>query len=298
MRSRSQILQVLLIFAAVSVLARKHLTEVLGFVAPRFSPSSRPVAVPTVNRQPQRPLTSRAAEVASSGGPDDDEDDGGFLKFLKVENDDANLLSPEEYKQALVQEIEVERKKLYIGGQVKPGNLIVPWKAPDEAELEVEAREKLKKTGIYDPEGDPEEMKEAGIEITLDLIGGQDVDIKWQVGDPGNTVGYIIERKRAQDPNFYEIVSYEEAKVGDSLMAKSYAGAKYNFNDQLVPSGSWTYRVVCRDRMGQVSIIDTKDLVVPVGSQMDSNVQAIVFVVGLLGALGLTAIFAELKDGM
>jgi len=285
--------QVFFIFAAVALLARKHLTEVLGFVTPRFSPSSRPVAV---NRQQQRPLTSRAAEVSSSGG--DDDDDGGFLKFLKVETDEAATLSPEEYKQALMQEIEVERKKLYIGGVVKPGNLIVPWKGPDEAELEAEAKARLKKTGILNPDGTDVDDEEEGTDITLNLVGGQDVEIDWQVGDPGATVGYIIERKRAQDPNFYEIASYEEAKLGDTLMAKSYAGAKYLYVDQLVPPGSWTFRVVCRDRMGQVSIIDTKDLVVPVGEQLDSNLTAGIFVFSIVALLGVFTIYATLKDGM
>merc|ERR1719362_2523867 len=82
---------------------------------------------------------SRAAE----------DEDGGFMSFLKVEQEIE--LSPEEFQIALTQEIENQRRKYYINGVVKENNLIVPWRPVEEKALEADARRALKKNGIVDP---------------------------------------------------------------------------------------------------------------------------------------------------
>jgi len=265
------ILQVL-VFAAALITVR-NFAGVLGFINPRVSPSaaSRPVA------RTLRELTRLAADKK-------EEDDGGFLKFLKVEQDDA-MLSPEEYKQALEAEIEAERKKLYIGGKVKKGNLIVPWKEPDEAELKRDAQEKLRNNGIYDPEGNEEVSEEEQAKVELTLVGGQDVLLKWTAGEPGETLGYIIERKRGQDPNFYELTSYEQQDASQ-LLVKSFAGAKYDWEDKLVAPGAWAYRVLRKERDGDVIIVDTKDIVVPsapiIGNLAGSAIAGTIIIVSLI----------------
>jgi len=283
MRSRARVLQVLLVITAAVVLSR-NAVEVLGFINPRSSPAtSRSTGVPQAIRL-QKPLTARAAEEA-------DDDDGGFLKFLKVEADQA--LSADEYKQALEQEIEVERKKLYIGGTVKPGNLIVPWKDVDEDELEEAARGKLRKAGIFDPDGDegiPEEEKGT---LDIEIIGGEDVELKWTIGDPGDSIGYIIECKRPQDPNYYEIGTYEDQLTfGQTLSAKSYNGAKYEFVDIAKTPGPYTYRVLQRDNSGEVRVIFTKDVVIPQGQVLTFN-----FAIAGFGVLFAAALFALSTTG-
>jgi len=192
-------------------------------------------------------------------GKKDGEEDEGFLKFLKVEQDIE--LSPEEYAMAMEQEVESQRKRYYIGGVVKENNLIVPWKPVDEKQLIKDARKQLKKNGILDPAGEVNEDEEDS-EIELGLIGAEDVSIEWTAGDPGTKVGYIIEKKRAKDTNFREIATYER---GDQsfLLAKPYGGHEYSYADELCEPGSWTFRVLCRYRSGEIQVLDQKDITVP-----------------------------------
>ncbi|CAK0849708.1 unnamed protein product [Prorocentrum cordatum] len=198
---------------------------------------------------PPRPCAAAGALVARRAeGKKDGEEDEGFLKFLKVEQDIE--LSPEEYAMAMEQEVESQRKRYYIGGVVKENNLIVPWKPVDEKQLIKDARKQLKKNGILDPAGEVNEDEEDS-EIELGLIGAEDVSIEWTAGDPGTKVGYIIEKKRAKDTNFREIATYER---GDQsfLLAKPYGGHEYSYADELCEPGSWTFRVLCRYRSGEI----------------------------------------------
>jgi len=227
-------------------------------------------------------LRGASAATARSAEGEGKEEEGGFLKFLKVEQDIE--LSPEEYKMALDQEIEAQRKRYYIGGEVKPNNLIVPWKPVDEKQLEADARRQLKKNGIVDPSGEPMRDTDEDSLIDIQIIGEQDVQIDWTAGVPGTKVGYIVERKRQQETNFQEIATYEN--MGTSfLLAQPYAGHEYSFTDEIVAPGPYTYRVLCRVRSGEISVVDQKDIVVPELSGVDSGAALIVFVVATVVVL-------------
>jgi len=217
--------------------------------------------------------------------PKKDEGEGGFMKFLKVEQDIE--LSPEEYTLALEQEVESLRKRYYIGGVVKEGNLIVPWKPVDEKALAKDARRNLKKNGIADPEGGVS-LDEEDSEVDVSLIGEQDVRLDWMGGAPGTKVGYIVERKRAADMNFQEIATYEN--MGTSfLLAKQYAGHEYTFSDELLKPGTYSYRVLCRYRSGEISVVDKKDITVPELSGVDSGT-ALIFL-GVVSVIVVGASF-------
>jgi len=223
-------------------------------------------AVPTALRG-SRSLTARFAEGEGEGG----KDDGGFMKFLKVEQDIE--LSPEEYALALEQEVEAQRKRYYINGVVKPNNLVVPWKPVDEKQLEGDARRQLKKNGIADPAGGDVTIRddEEDSLIDLQLIGEQDIQIEWTGGVPGTKVGYIIERKPTSQTNYREIASFENGNTA-YLLAQEYKGHEYSHSDQLVPPGTYNYRVLVRTREGQISVVDEKDIEVPELSGVDNNI--------------------------
>jgi hypothetical protein len=206
-----------------------------------------------------RPALAPAGQLVARRAEGETEEGEGFLKFLKVEQDIE--LSPEEYAMALEQEVESQRKRYYIGGVVKTNNLIVPWKPVDEKQLLKDARKQLKKNGILDPAGEVNEDEEDS-DIGLGLIGAEDVSIEWTAGDPGTKVGYIVEKKRAKDTNFREIATYERADQA-FLLAKPYGGHEYTYADELVDPGSWTYRVLCRYRSGEIQVLDQKDITVP-----------------------------------
>jgi len=208
--------------------------------------------------------------------------------FIKVEQDIS--LTPEEYKLALDQEMEAERKKYYINGVVKPGNLVVPWKDVDEKELEASARGNLQKNGINDPAGG-RQLGGDDSDIDVQVIGEQDVKVEWKSGEPGSKVGYIIERKPAGAMSFQEVGSYENQEQS-FLLIKEYAGHEYSFDSQMVPPGTWTYRVLCRFRSGEISVVDQKDVVVPELSGMDQSTAA----AGFLAALFVASVGSYLAD--
>mmetsp|Transcript_39480 Transcript_39480/g.104361 ORF Transcript_39480/g.104361 Transcript_39480/m.104361 type:complete len:281 (+) Transcript_39480:102-944(+) len=218
-----------------------------------------------------RPAVRSAVARRAEG--DEKKDEGGFMKFLKVEQDIE--LSPEEYELAMEQEITSLRKRYYIGGVVKEGNLIVPWKPVEEKQLEKDARRNLKKNGIADPEGGSN-LDEEDSKVDAILIGEQDVRLDWAGGAPGTKVGYIVERKRAADMNFQEIATYENMATS-YLLAKQFAGHEYQFLDDLLKPGSYSYRVLCRYRSGDIKVIDKKDITVPELSGIDSGAALIVF---------------------
>jgi hypothetical protein len=222
---------------------------------------------------PAGSLVARRAEEKK------EEENEGFLKFLKVEQDIE--LSPEEYSMALEQEVESQRKRYYIGGVVKANNLIVPWKPVDEKQLLKDARKQLKKNGILDPKGEVNEDEEDS-DIELGLIGSEDVSIEWTAGDPGTKVGYIVEKKRAKDTNFREIATYERADQA-FLLAKPYGGHEYTYSDELCDPGSWTYRVLCRYRSGEIQVLDQKDITVP-------EMTGLPFGNALIGFLGIVLV--------
>jgi len=162
---------------------------------------------------------------------------------------------------------------------VKPGNLVVPWKDVDEDELKEEAVKKLKKAGIFDPDS-TEVEEEIEYPLVTSIVGGTDVVLQWIVGEPGDSVGYIIEAKRAQDPSFYERGSYEDLQTfGELLTAKTYPGHRYSFTDVNQPPGAYTYRVVRRNRAGDVQVVHTADVIVPQSSGFSDGV-----LYGLFGA--------------
>lgn len=214
-------------------------------------------------------------------------EDGGFLKFLKVEKEIE--LSPEEYEFALQEEIEVQRKKYYIGGVVSEKNKIVPWKEVDETVIEKEAKRVLRKNGIKDPDADPAveaEEEESAVELTL--FGEQDVRLDWSSGAPGVKVGYIIEKKKAQGTNFQEIASYEDFNY---LLMQEYQ-ADFTHTDELVSPGAWTYRILCRYRTGEIKVVDEQDITVPEQSGINNTVALYILIGVLLGSFGF-AYFAD-----
>jgi len=234
------------------------------------------------------PAVARGGRVERAAQDGGKEDDGGFLKFLKVEQD--IKLTPEEYAIALDQEVEAQRRKYYINGEVKPNNLIVPWKPVDEKALAKEARRTLTKNGIKDPEGveDPE-MQDS--ELGLELIGEQDVVVNWAGGAPAEKVGYIIERKPKAATNYMEVASYEDVATS-GLLAKEYAGHEFNYVDQLVQPGTWNYRVLCRSRNGEVKVVDEKEIVIVGSTGLDNSISF-----ALLGVtLAVFAVLTTLAD--
>lgn len=198
---------------------------------------------------PTPKLQSRTITKASG-------DDGGFLKVTKVE--DELELSPEEFKMVLEAEIEAQRRKYYVGGVVKPNNLVVPWKPVEEKQLEKDARKQLKKNGIKDPEA-VEDEDDKDSEVDIFIVGEQDVRLEWIGGAPGMKVGYIIERKRQSETQFTEIANYEAL---NTLLVQSFSGHNYDYQEQLVPPGAYTYRVLLRYRNGEIGVVGQKDVIV------------------------------------
>eukprot|EP00929_Paragymnodinium_shiwhaense_P095879 TRINITY_DN571_c0_g3_i1.p1 TRINITY_DN571_c0_g3~~TRINITY_DN571_c0_g3_i1.p1 ORF type:complete len:219 (-),score=68.59 TRINITY_DN571_c0_g3_i1:92-748(-) len=152
----------------------------------------------------------------------EEEEAGGFASFLKVEQDIE--LTQEEFNMALEQECLAQRKKYYIGGDIKPNNLVVPWKEIKDDEIVRDARKALKKNGIRDPSKKDEEEEDTSFKISL--VGGQDVKIAWTGGEPGKKVGYIIERKRVEDTQFRQVASYED-KTTSYLLARFFLGHQH-----------------------------------------------------------------------
>jgi len=208
------------------------------------------VAAPTGRASPSTFPSLRPRMVARRA------EDGGFMSFLKVEQD--LELSPEEYEVALQAEVEAQRKKYYIGGVVKEKNLVVPWKPVEEAQLIKDAKRTLKKNGIKDPNG-PAEVSDESISIALSIVGEQDVRIEWDGGAPKDKVGYIVEKKRLTDANFQQIATYEDMAT-QYLLQKDYEGHDYTFTDDIVKPGSYTYRILVCRRTGEVSVVDTQDI--------------------------------------
>eukprot|EP00420_Gonyaulax_spinifera_P031247 CAMPEP_0197872646 /NCGR_PEP_ID=MMETSP1439-20131203/2681_1 /TAXON_ID=66791 /ORGANISM="Gonyaulax spinifera, Strain CCMP409" /LENGTH=291 /DNA_ID=CAMNT_0043491649 /DNA_START=60 /DNA_END=935 /DNA_ORIENTATION=+ len=269
---RSRLAQTLQLTFGMAV-GLRLLALVPTFVSPRSA------------QAPSGGLRGGRAQTARFAEGEEGKDDGGFLKFLKVEQDIE--LSPEEYQLALEQEIESQRKRYYINGEIKPNNLVVPWKPVDERQLDGDARRQLKKNGIIDPAGGDVQIRTSDEDSLIDiqLVGEQDVRIDWTGGAPGTKVGYIIERKPAAATNFVEIASFENSATA-YLLAQPYAGHEYSHNDELVKPGTYNYRVLVRVRSGEISVVDQKDIVVPELGGVDSGLALIVFLVFALGTLG------------
>lgn len=273
---RARALQMLVL----AVVGARLLASLVRNCAPAFIPAGRSPAA-GAGVAGRRGVTAVRAE--EGGG------DGGFLKFLKVEQDIE--LSPEEYKLALEQEIESQRKKYYIGGVVRPNNLIVPWKPVEEKDLEKDARRQLKKNGILDPDGEERAADEGDSGLDANLVGEQDVKLEWTAGEPGTRVGYIVERKRAMDSNFEELSTYED-QDSPYLLAMPYAGHEYVYEDRLIPPGAYTYRILLRDRSGQINVIDQKEITIPELSGVDNK-----YALGVLVAiLAATIIYGTTAD--
>lgn len=213
------------------------------------------------------------------------------MSLLKTnqEDDGTVTLTPEEYNMALEAEMVTWRKKYYVGGVIKPNNLIVPWKPVDEKEIAKEARKVLLRNGIKDPEA-PEEAEDEDV-LTLDLNGKDAVQLTWTCNVGAKKIGYIVERKRAKDMNFQEISTYDGMQ-NQALICNGLSGASYDFEDLQPPPGSVTYRVLCRQRSGEIKVVDMKTIEVP--SSEETGVQtAIAFLLFLFGG-GFAAGF--LKD--
>eukprot|EP00442_Polarella_glacialis_P055588 CAMPEP_0115094512 /NCGR_PEP_ID=MMETSP0227-20121206/28408_1 /TAXON_ID=89957 /ORGANISM="Polarella glacialis, Strain CCMP 1383" /LENGTH=329 /DNA_ID=CAMNT_0002487541 /DNA_START=76 /DNA_END=1065 /DNA_ORIENTATION=- len=208
--------------------------------------------------------------------------DGNFFsRLLKVEQDIE--LSPEEYEMALEQEMDAQRKKNYIGGVIKPNNLVVPWKTVDEVQIKKDAKRQLKKNGITDPSGaDDENQMETAVDFQV--IGGQDVRLAWGGGAPGQKVGYVVERKKVGTNNYVEIATYDNMR-NPQLLVKSYAGHEFDYIDEIVKPGKYTYRVLCRFRSGEITIVDEKDVFIPEPEGLSTKNAGIVLGVIIFGTL-------------
>eukprot|EP00403_Amphidinium_massartii_P035099 CAMPEP_0178433570 /NCGR_PEP_ID=MMETSP0689_2-20121128/32974_1 /TAXON_ID=160604 /ORGANISM="Amphidinium massartii, Strain CS-259" /LENGTH=266 /DNA_ID=CAMNT_0020055603 /DNA_START=92 /DNA_END=892 /DNA_ORIENTATION=- len=206
---------------------------------------------------------------------------------------DQLVLSQEEFDMILDQEKLMERKKYYIDGEVKDGNELVPWKAVDERVIERDAKDRLKKNGIIDPASLLNQDQEKNFK--LKLIGESDVQISWVGGAPSTKVGFIVERKRVDQPNFFEIANYERVENAN-LLVKPLAGAEYTFDDELLEPATYSYRVLVRYRSGELEVVDSADIVVPEsGGLIDDTIGAIV-VVGLLVVYGVVSTLLDVQD--
>jgi len=245
----------------------------LRLLAPAFvSPSRGPAGL-------RRTVVGAEENKAGPAGPTAG---SGFMSFLQVEEDEepADIeLSPEEYKLALDQEMLSQRKKYYIGGVVKKKNLIVPWKDVDEAEVEKEARRSLKKNGILDPSGEDAAEDDEETDVTLELSGA-DVRITWIGGDPGQKVGYIVERKKSGDTSWTEIGTYENGQ-SPQLLVKAYPGHKYQYTDSMVNPAQYSYRILSKLRGGDIGVVEQKDILVTEPEGIDDR-KSIILLVGII----------------
>lgn len=205
-----------------------------------------------------------------------EEEAGGFASFLKVEQDIE--LTQEEFDMALEQECLAQRQKYYIGGDIRPNNLVVPWKEVKESEIERDARRALKKNGIRDPSRRGEDEEDTNWKLAL--VGYQDVRITWTGGEPGKKVGYIVERKPFASNDYKQIASYED-KSTSYLLARFFLGHEYKFTDDFVVPGSYSYRVLVRMRSGEVKVLYQEDFTVP-------EMEGVSFYQGAAIAVGLS----------
>jgi hypothetical protein len=208
----------------------------------------------------------------------DEEEAGGFASFLKVEQDIE--LTQEEFDMALEQEKVAQEKKYYIGGDIRPNNLVVPWKEVSQKEIDRDARKSLKKNGIRDPSKKAEDEQDT--DWRLSLVGGQDVKMTWTGGEPGKKVGYIVERKPFDSDQYRQIASYED-KSTSFLLARFFIGHEYAYTDDFVNPGSYTYRVLVRMRSGEVKVLHQEDFTVP-------EDEGVSFKLGAGTVLGLTVV--------
>lgn len=203
------------------------------------------------------------------------------------------VLSQEEFDMILEQEMMMERKKYYIDGEIKDGNELVPWKKVEETVIKRDATDRLKKNGIVDPSTLLNQDKETSFK--LKLIGESDVQISWVGGTPGTKVGFIVERKRVDQPNFFEIANYERTENAN-LLVKPLAGAEYTFDDELLEPQTYSYRVLVRYRSGELEVVDSADITVPEsGGLIDDTIGAGV-VLGLLFIAGVASTLLDTQD--
>merc|ERR1719230_360374 len=146
-------------------------------------------------------------------------------------------------------------------GQIDTKRKVVPWAYTNEEELEATARERLAKDGIFDPEQAREEGPQDS-EVIGKLIGS-DVYLEWVANEPGNKVGYIVEKKNAQHGDFTAIASYEEQKW-QNLLVKQDSGSQTFFQyDEEVGAGDYIYRCLVRNRNGEVNVVGEVAVNVP-----------------------------------
>jgi len=225
---------------------------------------------------------------------------GDFAKFLKErpkKKKKEYLLSPEEYAMALEAEMMSQRKKYYINGQIKPNNLVVPWRVVSEKQIETDSRRVLKKNGIFDPDGRDEaaedtaeqEAEEEGIKVK---VYSGTVLISWKCGDPAGKIGYIVERKRVQDPNFFELSTYENQKNPALQIREEGEGTEYDYEDEAPPSGKYTYRVLVRESGGEIKVVDTQTVEV----MKKDNTSALTAIIFLGIAFTVTIAVSSLID--
>lgn len=203
------------------------------------------------------------------------------------------VLSQEEYNMILDQEKVMERKKYYIDGEIKDGNELVPWKKVEEQVIERDARDRLKKNGIVDPSTLLNQDQETNFK--LKLIGESDVQISWVGGTPGTKVGFIVERKRVDQPNFFEIANYERTENAN-LLVKPLAGAEYTFDDELLEPQTYSYRVLVRYRSGELEVVDSADITVPESGGLIDDTLGAGVVLGLIFLAGVASTFLDTQD--
>lgn len=231
---------------------------------------------------------ARNAENAGPGGND-------FSKFLKAQPKTKKkqefMLSTEEFKMALEAEQMSQRRKYYIGGEIKPNNLVVPWRPISEIQIEKDARRILKKNGILDPDGNNKDnfiddgvgslALEDNVEVDklrLVLYSGT-VVLKWVQGDSEGKVGYIVERKRAQDSNFVELSTYDGQK-NEALRVRDGENTEYDYEDDRPPEGTQVYRVLVRTTNGEIRVMDTQSVDVT-RRENTTFLTGIIFLVGV-----------------
>jgi len=242
------------------------------------------------------PKPAAPAEVLVVERPEEDESVSAQDEGM----DDALELTPAEYKAALRAEIDREKSKNFVvraDGQIDATRKVVPWADTSEKEFEATARERLANDGIFDPEKKQErETGPQDSEVIGKLIGS-DVYLEWVANEPGNKVGYIVEKKNAQHGEFRAIASYEEQKW-QNLLVKQDSGSQTFFQyDEEVEAGDWIYRCLVRNRNGEVDVVSEVAVNVPAAPGVDALGPAgIVFVV-LFVAANLFLFFKDSQDG-
>jgi len=215
--------------------------------------------------------------------------------------DGGAAMTEEEYQAEQEQaELSADAKQIVNNMRSSTGVEFAPWMKVDAEAIAKAKKERAARKARQAAEAagksdsmlvDPQAAElGAGGGLKSKVLSEEEIELRWSTQDEVGNAGFIVQRRKGGQPNFEDLVSYENFSP---LRTKGVDGGDYVYLDDTAAPGTWVYRILDCDTGGTRSAVCQKLVEVDSDSEQAQTVVVGVFIAGLALALVVAGVLSD-----